>query len=246
MQNKRSALITGAAKGIGKSIVKRFHDEGYYVIAVDMDVENGKFLEEELGFKGVEFYKADISKEKEVIKLFDHIKKTPGRLDVLVNNAGIIRDNMIWNMPADDFDQVININLRGTWLMCREAAKIMKEQKSGRIVNIASRAWLGNRGQSNYSASKAGIVGMTRVLALELGKYNVLVNAIAPGLIDTPLTQKLEKDVLQKLIEAQPTKSMGCPEDIANAVSFLSCEKTKFITGQTLYVDGGKSIGAGT
>ena len=129
--------------------------------------------------------------------------------------------------------------------MCKEAAKIMRQQKSGRIINIASRAWLGNRGQSNYSASKAGIVGLTRVLALELGKYNVCVNAIAPGLIDTPLTQVLPEDVKQKLIEAQPTKTMGKPEDVANAVAFLASDETQFITGQTIYVDGGKSIGAG-
>src|ERR1039458_1109092 len=119
----------------------------------------------------------------------------------------------------------------------------MKDQNFGRIVNVASRAWLGNRGQSNYAASKAGVVSLTRVLALELGKYNVLVNAVAPGLIDTPLTQKLDKDVLQKLIEAQPTRTMGKPEDVANVVSFLASEKTQFITGQTIYVDGGKSIG---
>jgi NAD(P)-dependent dehydrogenase (short-subunit alcohol dehydrogenase family) len=147
-------------------------------------------------------------------------------------------------MPADDFDTVINTNLKGTWLMCKAAAKIMKEQKSGRIVNISSRAWLGNPGQSNYSASKAGIIGLTRVLALELGKFNILVNAIAPGLIDTPLTQSLPADVLQKLIQAQPTKTIGKPVDIANAVSFLVSEKTGFITGQVIYVDGGKSIGA--
>ena len=122
---------------------------------------------------------------------------------------------------------------------------MMKQQNFGRIVNIASRAWLGNRGQSNYSASKAGVVSLTRVLALELGKYNVCVNAVAPGLIDTPLTQKLEADVLQKLIEAQPTRTMGKPSDIANAVAFLASDATNFITGQTIYVDGGKSIGAG-
>jgi 3-oxoacyl-[acyl-carrier protein] reductase len=128
--------------------------------------------------------------------------------------------------------------------MCREAAIVMKEQNAGKIVNIASRAWLGNLGQSNYSASKAGVVALTRVLALELGRYNISVNAIAPGLIDTPLTQKLEKEVLQKLIDAQPSRSMGSPADVASAVSFLVAGNTKFITGQTIYVDGGKSIGA--
>jgi len=129
--------------------------------------------------------------------------------------------------------------------MCREAAKVMREQNSGRIVNISSRAWLGNnRGQSNYTASKAGIVGLTRVLALELGKYNVNVNAVAPGLIDTPLTQNLSPKVLDQLIEAQPTKKMGKPEDIANAVAFLLSDESDFITGQIIHVDGGRSIGS--
>lgn len=242
---KKTAVVTGAAKGIGKAITERLVSENYFVIAIDTDSKNGEKLETEYGVENVSFINADICDESKVIDVFEQILSKYKTLDVLVNNAGIIRDNMIWNMPSTDFDAVVNINLKGTWLMCRQAASIMKEQKSGRIVNIASRAWLGNRGQSNYSASKAGIVGLTRVLALELGKYNVLVNAIAPGLINTPLTQKLEKDVLQKLIDAQPTRTMGNPEDIANVVAFLADENTKFITGQTIYVDGGKSIGAG-
>ena len=241
---KRIAIITGASQGIGKAIVKRFISENYFVIAVDMDEKGGKKMLLEFGKEKLQFAKANICNEKIIHKLFEKIKKEFKRVDVLVNNVGIIRDNLIWNMPSSDFDLVMNVNLKGTWLICKETSQIMKEQKSGRIINISSRAQLGNRGQSNYSASKAGVVALTRVLALELGKYNVLVNAVAPGLIDTPLTQNLEKDVLQKLIEAQPTKTMGEPEDIANVVSFLASEKTNFITGQTIYVDGGKSIGA--
>lgn len=129
--------------------------------------------------------------------------------------------------------------------MCREAAVSMQKHNSGRIVNITSRAWLGNRGQTNYSASKAGVIGMTRSLALELGKYNILVNAVAPGLIDTPMTKALPQHVLEKLIAAQPTRTMGKPEDVANTVIFLAAPSTNFITGQVIYVDGGKSIGAG-
>lgn len=165
-------------------------------------------------------------------------------MDALINNAGIIKDNLIWKMPAIDFDSVLNINLKGTWLMCREASRIMMEQRSGRIVNISSRAWLGNSGQSNYSASKAGVVSLTRVMALELGQYGVLVNAIAPGLIDTPLVQGLSEEVRGKLIRAQPTGKMGRPEDVAHVVAFLCNENTQFLTGQTIYVDGGRSIGA--
>jgi len=242
--DKRIAIITGAAKGIGKSIAKRMVADGYKCMLVDVDRENGEALANELG-GDAKFFSCDISDHTAVKGLFDTVVEEFGSVDVVVNNAGIIRDNVIWKMPVEDFDKVVDINLKGTWLMCKVAGTLMREQKRGRIVNIASRAWLGNIGQSNYSASKAGVVGLTRVLALELGRYGVLVNAIAPGLIDTPLTQKLPDNVQEKLIQAQPTKSMGQPEDIANAVAFLSDFKTQFITGQTIYVDGGKSIGAG-
>jgi len=242
--DKKIAIITGAAKGIGKAIAERMVSENYTTILVDVDIENGEALANHLG-ENANFISCDISKKKDVNALFDNVTNEFGGVDVVVNNAGIIRDNVIWKMPEEDFDKVVDINLKGTWLMCKVAGTLMRSQKKGRIINIVSRAWLGNRGQSNYSASKAGVVGLTRVLALELGKYGVLVNAIAPGLIDTPLTQKLPQDVQEKLIEAQPTKTMGQPEDIANAVAFLSNEKTQFITGQTIYVDGGKSIGAG-
>ena len=240
--DKQIALITGASKGIGMSIATRMVNDGYFSILTD--IENGESLANELG-ESARFISCDISKEDQVSSLFETIINEFGGIDVLVNNAGVIKDNVIWKMSLEDFDYVIDINLKGTWLMCRAAGALMREQKKGRIINITSRAWLGNIGQSNYSASKAGIVGLTRVLALELGKYGVFVNAIAPGLIDTPLTQKLPEDIINKLIQAQPTKTMGKPKDIANVVSFLSNQNTKFITGQTIYVDGGKSIGAG-
>lgn len=240
----RVAIITGAAKGIGAAIAKRFIQENYTTLLVDLDDETGQELTSKLG-ENAHYFSCDISDSNAVTLLFKSINNQFGKIDVLVNNAGIIKDNVIWKMPEDDFDKVIDINLKGTWLMCKHAGTLMREQNSGRIINVTSRAWLGNLGQSNYAASKAGVVGLTRVLALELGKYGVYVNAIAPGLINTPLTQKLPKDVQEKLIMAQPTRSMGEPEDIANAISFLSNEKTNFITGQTIYVDGGKSIGAG-
>lgn len=242
--NRRLAIVTGAANGIGKAIAQRMIKDNYITILVDIDNKNGEALSEKFG-RFAKFIACDISNEKEVNRLFKTVANEFGLVDVVVNNAGIIRDNVIWKMPVENFDKVIEINLKGTWLMCKAAGTLMREQKRGRIINIASRAWLGNIGQSNYSASKAGIVGLTRVLALELGKYGVLVNAIAPGLIDTPLTQNLSKEVRENLIQVQPIKTIGKPEDIANTVSFLSNENTKFITGQTIYVDGGKSIGAG-
>ena len=244
MDNKKNAIVTGAAKGIGKAIAEKLSGDGFFIVIVDVDNENGSKLAKSMGKDKAYFYNCNIQSEEEVKGLFSKVINEHKKVDALVNNAGIIKDNMIHKMTFEDFESVIDVNLKGTWLMCREAAKIMREQKSGRIINISSRAWLGNAGQSNYSASKAGIVGLTRVLALELGKYNVLVNAIAPGLIDTPLTQALTGEVRNKLIQAQPTKTIGKPEDIANAVSFLADEKTRFITGQTIYIDGGKSIGA--
>lgn len=243
MDNK-IVIVTGAANGIGNAIAHSLNNCGYRVIAVDTDEENGKQLERSTSGK-IEFQLLNISHEKEVFNFFSGFNEKFGQLYALINNAGIIRDHMIWKMPSDDFDSVINVNLKGTWLMCKESSKIFKTLGNGRIVNISSRAWLGNKGQTNYSASKAGVVGMTRALALELGKFNVLVNAIAPGLIDTPMTRKLDDKVIQHLINAQPTRTMGKPEDIANTVKFLIDENTGFITGQTLFVDGGKSIGAG-
>ncbi len=244
MNNKKITIVTGASKGIGKAISFRLIEDGCFIIAVDVDKKNGLLLQNEMGVDKMKFMYCDVQQQKDVITLYENIIKEYNRVDILVNNAGIIKDNMIHNMSLDDFESVINVNLKGTWLMCKEASTVMRKQRSGRIVNISSRAWLGNRGQSNYSASKAGIIGLTRVLALELGKYNVLVNAIAPGLIDTPLTQALSKELLNQLIESQPTRTIGKPEDVANTVAFLANDRTQFITGQTIYVDGGKSIGA--
>lgn len=193
MKNKNIALVTGGSKGIGRAIVYRLVKDGYFVIVTDIDIDAGADLCKELGEESIEFLECNVSQEGSVRGLFQTIKSKYKRLNVLINNAGIIRDNLIWNMSEEDFDAVIGVNLKGTWLMCREASNIMKQQAEGRIINISSRAWLGNKGQSNYSASKAGVIALTRVLALELGKYNIYVNAIAPGLIDTPLSRNLKK-----------------------------------------------------
>ena len=237
-------IITGAAKGIGAAIATRLVADGFTTVLLDIDDAGGNALAHRLGPQA-HYLRCDITDEPQVAAVFATVAERFARLDVLVNNAGIAKDNVIWKMPTADFDSVVDINLKGTWLLCKHAAIVMRQQQHGRIVNLASRAWLGNPGQTNYSSSKAGVIGLTRALALELGKHGVTVNAVAPGLIDTPLTQALTAEVKQRLIATQPLRTMGRPEDIAQVVAFLCDERTNYITGQTLYVDGGKSIGAG-
>jgi NAD(P)-dependent dehydrogenase (short-subunit alcohol dehydrogenase family) len=236
----KQVIVTGGARGIGRAIAEQFLSEGANLSLIDL--EPVKDFNNSRG--SVHSLVGSVSSSVDVQKFIGEIMSRTGRIDVLVNNAGIIRDNIIWRMSEEEFDSVIDTNLKGAWLLCRAVAPIMKEQKSGRIVNIVSRAWLGNVGQSNYSASKGGLVSLTRVLALELATHNVTVNAVAPGLIDTPMTQNLSQQALDKLIAAQPGNKMGKPEDIARAVAFLSADENSFISGQVLHVDGGKSIGA--
>lgn len=237
----KTVVITGAARGIGLAVAERFHNDGAMVAIIDISFPDSFPLS---GSDRVITFNGDISNSDDVTSFVAGVMAKTGRIDVLVNNAGIIRDNVIWKMPEEDFDKVIEINLKGSWMMCRHIAPVMREQKSGRIVNIASRAWLGNPGQSNYSASKGGLVSLTRVLALELANKNITVNAVAPGLINTPMTQSLPDDVMQKLLDKQPGKNIGQPDDIASAVCYLASDEAGFITGQLLHVDGGRSIGA--
>lgn len=166
-----------------------------------------------------------------------------GQIDVLVNNAGVIRDNLLANISDEDWDTVLDVNLKGTFLCCRAVVPSMKEREYGKIVNIASRSALGNIGQSNYSASKGGVISLTRALALELAKYGINVNAVSPGLIDTPMTRGLPAKALERLLRLQPAGKAGKPEDIANAACFLASDEAGFINGQVLNVDGGRSCG---
>ena len=238
----KSVIITGGARGIGAAIVEKFASNGANVSVLDLEPFDGTGHP---WTANVHSFTGNVSKSDAVARFVADVMSRLGRIDVVINNAGIVRDNVIWKMPEEDFDAVMAVNLKGPWLMCKEVAPIMRSQEYGRIVNIVSRAWHGAVGQSNYSASKGGLVSLTRVLALELARFNVTVNAVAPGLIDTPMTQNLPKDVYDRLVAAQPGGHVGKPQDVAHAAAFLASDEARFITGQVLYVDGGKSIGAG-
>ncbi|MCC6815286.1 MAG: SDR family oxidoreductase [Saprospiraceae bacterium] len=242
---KKIAIVTGAGKGIGRSIAIQLARDGYFIIIADLDGQAAREVVEIIGENQSCVYIGDISNETWVMHFYNEVYRIFGNIDVLVNNAGIVKDQLIWKMSVEEFDEVIRINLKGTWLMCREAAKQMKEQQNGKIINISSRAWMGNKGQTNYSASKAGVIGLTKALALELGPYNVFVNAVAPGFIKTPMTDRLSEEIREQLIGNQPIRRAGFPHEVANLVSFLASSTTQFITGQIFYIDGGKSIGAG-
>ncbi len=239
------ALVTGSGSGIGKAIAERFVKEGAKVILNDI---NEKKLDDTLSeihnicnanCTGVV---ADVSETQDVDKLFKNIQYNYGKIDILVNNVGIAKDRTIVKMSDEEWDAVIKTNLRSYFLCSRNAVRIMKNNNYGRIVNISSRAWQGGFGQSNYSASKGGIISLTRTLGLELAKYGITVNAIAPGIINTPLFQSFSDNAKEKLYKMQPGGQIGDPESVAYAVLNFVDEEAWYITGQTLYVCGGKSL----
>lgn len=237
------ALVTGAGQGIGKAIALALADAGARVVANDIrvpDEEETRHDPERL-FR----YTANAARKPEVEAMFQWVKEKFGRLDILVNNVGIIKDRSIFKMEEDDWDRVLETNLKSYFLCSQQAAFMMAEQKRGRIVNITSRAWLGGYGQANYSASKGGIVSLTRTLAIELAKHGITVNAIAPGLIDSPMYRNFRDDVKERLLKMQPMNRVGTPEDVANAVLFFVSDRASYVTGQTLYVCGGKSLYSG-
>lgn len=240
------AIVTGAGRGIGNGIATLLAEQGARVVLNDIDENQAVEAANALKERGLDAIGigADVTDSSQVEHLLNEVILLYGRVDILVNNTGIVRDNFILNMPEEDFDKVINVNLKSAWIVSKAVLKYMKEQKFGRIVNISSRAWLGQVGQSNYSASKGGLVSLTRALALEFAKFGITVNCIAPGLIDTPLIRGLRPDVQEKLIRAQPTPIIGNPTDIGNTVLFFASEEARYITGQILHVDGGKSLGA--
>jgi 3-oxoacyl-[acyl-carrier protein] reductase len=245
----RVAIITGAARGIGAGTAKRFADEGAAVAVLDINEEQAEETAVGLGAEraiGVACNVADAaSVEAAVARVIEEL----GGLHILVNNAGITRDNLLFKLTEDDWDSVLGVHLKGAFLMSKAAQKTFVDQKYGKILNLSSTSANGNRGQANYSAAKAGVQGFTRTLALELGPFGVNVNAIAPGFIATEMTDdtarrlKMDVDEFRKLnAEANPVKRVGFPEDIAAAAAFLCSDEASYITGQTLYVDGGAKI----
>jgi 3-oxoacyl-(acyl-carrier-protein) reductase len=239
------AIITGSGRGLGAATALRMAEEGAHVVVNDISAEAAKEVAariERLGRRAM-VSTHDVSDTAAANALVDEAKKTFGRVDILVNNAGITRDSMLHKLTEEKWDDVIRVNLKGPFNMGQACAKVMMENKYGKIVNLASIAWLGNIGQTNYSASKAGVVGLTRTWALELSRYQINVNAIAPGLIDTQMTQAIPAEVKEKFIAKIPMRRIGKPEDIAAIVCFLASDEANYVTGQCIQIDGGLTVG---
>ena len=239
----KTAIITGASKGIGAVIAKRLNEIGYNLV---LNYRNSTALMDELinSFSNKEtkniIVQCDVANFDDAKNLIEAAYKNFKTVDVLINNAGVTRDNLLAMMSEEEFDNVIDTNLKGSFNCCKHIAKKMMKQKYGRIINISSVVGLmGNAGQVNYSASKAGIIGMTKSMARELAKKNILVNAIAPGFIRTEMTDKIPDEIKEEMMKSIPLQRLGQPSDIADAVEFLISEKSSYITGQVLSVNGG-------
>lgn len=242
LENK-TAIVTGGSRGIGRAICIKLASLGANVAACYARgaeaAEETVALCKEYGVQAVAI-QADVAVKEDVDKLFEEAKKITGTIEILVNNAGITRDNIILRMSDDEFNQVIDTNLRGAFYCMRAASKLMMKKRYGRIVNISSVVGInGNAGQVNYAASKAGVIGMTKSMAKELGSRNVTCNAVAPGFITTDMTAVLPDNVKEQIAKSISLNRLGVPEDIANAVAFLVSDDAQYITGQVLCVDGG-------
>lgn len=238
------ALVTGASRGIGRAIAVRLALEGARVACVATRAENCAAVVEDCAraTDGAAAFGVDVGRTAEVAELVERVQKELGGLDVLVNNAGLTRDQLLLRMKEEDFDRVIEVNLKGAWNFARAAARPLMKVR-GRIVNIASVVGLtGNPGQSNYAASKAGLIGLTRSLAKELAGRHVTVNAVAPGYIETDMTAAIDERAAEELRGRIPLGRIGSPEDVAAAVAFLAGPGGDYVTGQTLVVDGGLSL----
>ncbi|ODV55179.1 3-oxoacyl-[acyl-carrier-protein] reductase [Lysinibacillus fusiformis] len=236
-------VVTGASRGIGRAIALKLADEGAKVV-VNYSGSQAKAEEvvamiQESGGEAIAV-QASVSQTEEVTALMDTAVKTFGSLDILVNNAGITRDNLLMRMKEDEWDDVLDTNLKGVFLCTKAVTRQMMKQRAGRIINISSIVGVaGNAGQANYVAAKAGVIGLTKTTAKELASRNILVNAIAPGFIETEMTDQLPEDIKQGMLTQIPLAKLGQPEDIAKAVVFLASDDANYMTGQTLHIDGG-------
>lgn len=244
-EERMAAVVTGSAQGIGKAIARKLAEDGANVVVSDINEELARQTAQELSALGVEAIavKTDVSKGADAEKLIATTVEKFGKIDILVNNAGITRDNLSIRMSEQEWDLVLNINLKGVFLCSQQAAKAMMKKRFGRIVNIASVSGiLGTAGQANYASSKAGVMALTKTMARELGARNITVNAIAPGFIITEMTDQLPEKVKEEYLKQIPLKRGGTPEDIANVVAFLVSPAAAYITGTTLNVSGGMVI----
>ena len=243
MEERKVVLVTGGSRGIGKETAKIYAENGYNVainyVSDKTDVEGIKKEFQDMGVKCL-MIKADVSNREEVEKMVEEVISEFDKIDVLVNNAGITKDTLLMRMSEEDFDKVIEINLKGTYLVTKAATKYMMKKRQGSIINLASVVGVvGNSGQCNYSASKAGIIGFTKSVAKELASRNIRANAVAPGFIETDMTNVL-KDEIKENINAQiPLKRMGTAREVAEVIYFLGSEKSSYITGQVINIDGG-------
>ena len=242
MPKGKVAIVTGASRGIGRSIALALAAEGAKIVAVDMAPEGVETLAAEIKAQGGEALavQGNVTVAADAERMVDAAVEAFGRADILVNNAGITRDGLLLRMKDEDWDAVLTVNLKGAFLCTRAASKVMAKQRYGRIINIASIVGqMGNAGQANYCASKAGLIGLTKSNARELAKRNVTVNAVAPGFIATDMTEVLPEKVKQELSAQIPMERLGSADDIANAVVFLAAERAGYITGQVIGVNGG-------
>jgi len=245
MTDKRVAIVTGASRGIGRAIATRLAADGRHVVCVSRSQGPLDELVAEIQAAGgsANAMTCDISDFNAVAEMVEGAFKEHGRLDILVNNAGITKDNLILRMSDEEWDDVINTNLKSVFVACRAAARPMMKGKFGRICNIASTSGLvGNSGQANYAAAKSGLTGFTKTIARELGKKNITANCVAPGFIETDMTKDLPGAVTEHIKSVISTRELGQPEDIAAAVAYVTSDDARFITGQTIAVDGGMTM----
>ncbi len=235
------AIITGGGKGIGKATVKKFLEEGAKVLIADFDAQSGNQTAEDLSSLGeVKFLKVDVSQEDQIQDMVKSVVDMYGRIDICVNNAGILMDQTLKKLDSDLFDKVMNVNLRGVFLCTKYVADVMRDQQSGVILNASSVvAHYGNYGQTNYVAAKSGVIGMTKVWARELGKDGIRVNAVAPGFIKTDMTATIPEKIIEMMSAKVPLKRWGEAVDVANVYAFLASDEAAYINGAVINVDGG-------